>query len=164
MSLRIISLWQHRSARTSRRRRVRSWSAWCALVALTFASIGVLPSIAIALAAERHSATVRAHHHETGKVAAAHLHSPDPSGAQVGHHSHSDFSDIPGSPTHPLDHDCEQCQVLTHLSRCIFVALTASSLAPAPGCPVRPNVVSVARAAHDIAALPPVRGPPRHNA
>jgi len=161
--LRIISLWHHRSARTSRRRRIRSWSAWSALVALTFASLGVLPSIAIEIAAEHYAATAPSRHHGTGNVAAAHRHAADPSDAQEAHHSHPDFSDIPGSPTHPIDHDCDQCQVLTHLSRCIFVALTPPSLDPAPACPERPHFAVVARAARDIGALPPVRGPPRQS-
>jgi hypothetical protein len=159
-----INFGQHRSARESRRRRVRSWSAWYALVALTFASLGILPSIAIELAAEHHAARVPADHHGTGNVAAAHRHSAVPSGIGAAHHAHGDFSDIPGSPTHPIDHDCDHCQVLTHLSRCIFVAQPPPSVDPAQGCPVRPNVAVVARAARDVAALPPVRGPPRHSA
>jgi len=140
-------------------RRPRVWIAWCALVALVWSSVGILPSIGLEIASRQHAAAHRHDHGHAEGVIEAHAHHAHGDG----HHAHDaqgDFSDIPGSPTHPLDHDCDQCQVLTHLSRCIFDAPCASTLDVVPGLPVRPNIAVVARAARDVADVPPARGPP----
>jgi len=119
----------------------------CALIALAWPSLGALPWVAVELAPHQHPVA-------QGEENA-------PNGSLPQGHRHQDASDIPGSPTHPADHDCAQCQVLKHLSRCALVLPQVPVVAlPARG-PVRP----VARAEsqydlHQIAALPPVRGPP----
>jgi hypothetical protein len=132
------------------------------LVALTWSSIGILPAVALEIAS-RHAS---AHRHDDGQAeggVAAHRHHAHDAGIDL-RHAQGDFSDIPGSPTHPLDHDCNQCQVLTHLSRCIFDARCASNPDVVPGRPIRPGVEVVSRAARDVANVPPVRGPPLHHA
>lgn len=75
-------------------------------------------------------------------------------------HGHHDDSDIPGSPTHPLDHDCAQCKVLKHLARCVLPAPVAPAVASLSGTP---GLACAARAAHyaSVAAeRPPIRAPP----
>jgi hypothetical protein len=71
-----------------------------------------------------------------------------------------DASDIPGSPTHPADHDCFQCQVLKHLSRCVPAQPVAAEVMLPAGCPVRPEVWVESQHARDVALVPPVRAPP----
>jgi hypothetical protein len=137
------------------------WVAWCAVIAFGWSSVGILPSIALEVASRQHAS---AHRHDGGHaegVVAAHSHHAHDDGHE-GDHGHGDFSGVPGSPTHPLEHDCDQCQVLTHLSRCIFDAPCASNLDAVPGPPVRPTVAVAAVAARDVADVPPARGPPFH--
>jgi len=138
------------------------WATWCALAALAWSSLGILPSIGLTIASSRYAMADRHDAHAEGGAVSHHHH-----GAGSGHESHgghSDFSDIPGSPTHPIDHDCFACQVLTHLARCIVDAPCVSTLEALPGQPIRPGVAAVARAARDVAHVPPARGPPFHNA
>jgi hypothetical protein len=132
------------------------------LIAFTWSSVGLLPSIALEIASRQHTT---AHRHDDGhaEVHAAHEHRAH-GPARDAYDMHGDFSDLPGSPTHPLDHDCDQCQVLTHLARCIFGSPCATTLDVVAGRPVRPNVAVAARAARDVAAIPPARGPPLHHA
>jgi len=134
--------------RTARRARWRSRVVWCVVTALVWPALGTLPWVA-------------AEEFEPAHHAASH-HASDSAGEALSEtHGHHDASEIPGSPTHPADHDCFQCQVFKHLSRCALVLQQVPTVALPAGCPVRP----VARAEsqheiHQIAALPPVRGPP----
>lgn len=74
-------------------------------------------------------------------------------------HRH-DGSAIPGSPTHPVDHDCFQCEVIKHLSRCILpdaCTPTVPSRAVA-NVGVDPRIELPHAGA--VAPHPPIRGPP----
>jgi hypothetical protein len=116
-----------------------------ALLALAWPSLGPLPWIA--LAASPH------HHDRDGAHDAGHV--------DIEQASHRlDASDIPGSPTHPADHDCFQCQVLKHLSRCVLAQPDAAEVMLPAGCPVRPDARAESQHARDVALVPPVRAPP----
>ena len=131
------------------RGRWRSWVASCALVTLAWPSLGLLPWVGMDLTATDHAAA-----HERAHLAA------NPSSAA----HDNDSSDIPGSPTHPADHDCFQCQVLKHLARCVLSPLEPPTIPLQPGCAVQPRIVVESQFATDVAALPPARGPPLPNA
>jgi hypothetical protein len=134
----------------SRRDRWRSWVAHCALVALVWPSLGTLPWLAMDFGASVHASA----HAATGVAAEA----------GAAHHDHADASEVPGSPTHPPDHDCFQCQVLAHLARCVLLAASPSALPAAPVCPVAPAPVVLPHYARLIVVLPPARAPPRATA
>jgi len=131
-----------------RRARWRSWVAWCALVALTWPSLGPLPWVGVDFTAEEPAAAQPIAHSDAHESSAAH------------HHHHGDASAIPGSPTHPADHDCFECLVLKHLARCVPSALDPPTIPLQSGCPVQPSVRLESQFARHIAALPPARGPP----
>src|SRR5690242_13211531 len=83
----------------------RTCIAWCTLVALAWPSLGPLPYVV---------------HDLDAGLAGAHSHA----GAAEEHdHGHLDATSIPGSPMHPDDHHCAECDVLKHLSRCILLGL-----------------------------------------
>ncbi|HSS70159.1 MAG TPA: hypothetical protein VLQ46_05835 [Casimicrobiaceae bacterium] len=115
-------------------------------LALAWPSLGPLPWIALAASPHHH------HHHDGA-------HDADDVDLEQAIH-HFDASDIPGSPTHPSDHDCLQCQVLKHLSRCVLAPPVAAEVMLPAGCPVRPGVRAESQHARDVALLPPVRAPP----
>jgi hypothetical protein len=73
-------------------------------------------------------------------------------------------SDVPGSPTHPLDHHCAQCEVLKHLARCVLPAPVEASVPTPPGDPVVASVEVEPRCASFTATRPPIRGPPQLSA
>jgi len=121
-----------------RTRFLRTCIAWCAFIALAWPSLGPLPGLVaqgVALAAQAH----------------------DIVGSE---HRHVDVSAIPGTPTHPVDHDCAECQVLKHLARCIpsvpAIDVSVASVASI----VAPPLVVEHRAASTHTLLPPVRAPP----
>jgi hypothetical protein len=120
-------------------RTLRNAIACFALVALAWPSLGPLPYV---LAAHAHS-------HANGAVHG---------GAD---HGHFDASAIPGSPTHPDDHDCPECVVLKHLSRCMLPVLAIAVCAPVVVAVVTPRVVFARPPSHPPAHLPPARAPPR---
>jgi hypothetical protein len=122
----------------------RSWVACYALVALGWPLLGPLPSIVGAVA------LVAAHEVEDGHRAAE----------PHAHHHHGDASDIPGSPTHPADHDCTPCQILKHLSRCTILPSEPATIALQTASPVLPQLLVESQRATRVASLPPVRGPP----
>jgi hypothetical protein len=122
------------------RMRWRNCVAWSLFVALAWPSLGLLPWVESDFAAADH-------------VAAGHDARPETT------HDHG-ASDIPGSPTHPADHNCFQCQVLKHLARCVVFHLDAPVAAQPPGRAVQPRLGSVPQRTSQIAALPPARGPP----
>jgi hypothetical protein len=125
--------------------------AWCALVALSWPSLGLLPWVldpgTDLLAAHAVIETSSAAHDD----ASAHDHA-------------ADASDIPGSPTHPADHDCFQCQVLKHLSRCTVAPLDPPAVNLPAGNSVQPPVIAETQFVGHVAALPPVRAPPLRRA
>jgi len=143
-----------------------------ALVALVWTSLGPLPWLFVGSYVAGHDHAESAltgqgadAHRDAHEAAAAprESHSHGEHAHSTGHHHrhYADTSDVPGSPTHPLDHDCAPCQVLKHLSRCTIplpFSLPAIALQrPMASCPQAdpepPRAVLVA-------SLPPVRAPP----
>jgi hypothetical protein len=105
-------------------------------------SLGPLPWIAM----------TGSHHHDIAQQAVA----VEGDATDDGHEA----SDVPGSPTHPIDHDCFQCQVLKHLARCVLSQPPAPEAALPAGCPVQPGARAKPQHARQVALLPPVRAPP----
>jgi hypothetical protein len=134
-----------RTTRASARYRFRggwrSFVAYVALVALAWPSLGSLPWVA----------TAESHHHGVTQQGAAV--DADANDRYYGF-------DVPGSPTHPADHDCVPCQVLKHLSRCVLSQPPAPDLALPTGCAVQPIARVEPQRARHVAFLPPVRAPP----
>jgi hypothetical protein len=120
---------------------LRTCIAWCAFLALAWPSLGPLPWLVA-----------------QGVAHAAQAH--DFVGYDAHERRHVDASAIPGTPTHPVDHDCAECRVLKHLARCIRsipvidvdVAIAASVVAPL--------LVVEDRTTSRHTLLPPVRAPP----
>jgi hypothetical protein len=127
------------------RGRWRAWLAAYVLLALVWPAIGPLPWL-IDFAPDEHRVD-RSISHET----------PD---AHAGSHSHHDASEIPGSPTHPDDHDCFQCQVIKHLARCVPSACVYPIVALAAGSFPKPPIVAESIHAAFAVPRPPIRGPP----
>jgi hypothetical protein len=71
-----------------------------------------------------------------------------------------DASSIPGSPTHPADHNCPECEILKHLSRCVLPTLAIAIGAPVAVAVVTQWVADVRPPAKVAAHLPPARAPP----
>ena len=136
---------KRRTRRSSARAGWRTWVACYALLALTWPSLGPLPWI-VALVAPSDT-----HEAEDGHERAE----------PHAHHHHGDASDIPGSPTHPADHDCTPCQMFKHLARCVLPPpVNPPTIALPAACPVLPQVVAQAPATAQVVSLPPARGPP----
>jgi hypothetical protein len=131
--------------RASRRGRWRLWVASYALAALVWPTLGPLPWLDLDLAPDEPAATLQPALSDTGHALREHR---------------TDASEIPGSPTHPIDHDCFQCQVLKHLARCVLALPAAPALPALAGAPVAPSLRAAAPHAPRLAALPPARGPP----
>jgi hypothetical protein len=123
--------------------RWRNWIAACALVALAWPSLGPLPWVIGDFDGHRHAA---AGHHHAGEA----LH----------HDDQFDGSSIPGSPTHPINHDCPECQVLKHLSRCVLPAFAVGVIPPPFICDVSPRISVALPPTQVTAHLPPARAPP----
>ena len=84
--------------------RVGRWQAWvalCAAVALILPSVALLPAASLGLESE----AGHAHH---GAKYVAHDGAAEDSGLRL--------ADVPGSPTHPIDHDCAPCQIIKYLA------------------------------------------------
>lgn len=111
--------------------------AWYALLALAWPSLGPLPYLVHDFGAHRHDAR-----------------------AQGTDDDHIDASSIPGSPTHPIDHDCPECEVLKHLARCILPTPGIAVLAPVFVGVVAQAIIVVRPCAWIALHLPPVRAPP----
>ena len=120
-------------------RRINRIVAWVALVALAWPSLGALPWLA----------------EPTQVHAVVHVHAQ---GSQL--HQDGDSSTIPGSPTHPVDHNCFECQVLQHLARCIFVSPTTGIVPPTVVCDAAPRVAVALLRTQVAMVLPPARAPP----
>jgi len=110
--------------------------------------LGILPWLAADLELSDHLVAFYADHDDEQSVAP----------------HHHDASDVPGSPTHPADHDCFQCQVLKHLSRCIVSDPVTATVPAEFGCSVQPAALADAQQPAFIAPGPPIRGPPLQNA
>jgi hypothetical protein len=123
----------------------RSWVACCVVIALAWPSLGLMPWVGMDLGAHGH---VVAHEREDSAA-----------GSSSTAHDH-DASEIPGSPTHPADHDCFQCQVLKHLSRCVLPLLDVPTVPLQAGCAVQPGSKVESQLTTRIASIPPARGPP----
>jgi hypothetical protein len=118
----------------------RACVAWCALIALAWPSLGPLSFVV--------------HDFDDHFAAADHAHVH----ADVGHDV--DVSSIPGSPSHPDDHHCAECDVLKHLARCV---LSLPALAVAPPVVVRLLTQRIADSpafAANPVHVPPARAPP----
>jgi hypothetical protein len=137
----------HAQRRVLRRGRWRSWVASCALAALVWPALGPLPWLDLDLALDENAATLQPALSDTSHAM---------------HEQRTDASEIPGSPTHPVDHDCFQCQVLKHLARCVLALPATPALPALAGAPVAPSFRAAAPHAPRLAALPPARGPPFH--
>jgi len=143
-------------ARRCRCPRWRALVSYGALASFVWPSLGPLPWIAEA--AVHHQLRVDGlDKHAESEAAPPHHH--DDEDALLPHH-HEDASQIPGSPTHPIDHDCAQCQVLKDLAHCAFVESGVPEVPLPAGSPVQPDVLSESQQTPLIAALPPARGPP----
>lgn len=70
-----------------------------------------------------------------------------------------DYSDIPGAPGHPADHNCTPCQVLKSLVS--YLPQLPLSLPPSAPCTVRSSDRGEPQRAGHIASLPPCRAPPQ---
>jgi len=123
----------------------RAWLAGYVLLALVWPAIGPLPWL-IDLAPESHRADRSA--------------SSGDSDAHAGLHSHVDASEIPGSPTHPDDHDCFQCQVIKHLARCVPSAWSFPTVSLFTGHSPKPLPQIETLLAAFVVPRPPIRGPP----
>src|SRR5437764_14111764 len=127
---------------TSRPLHRTPWRAWLVayvLLSLVWPAIGPMPWL-VDFASDARSALTSDEHADV--------------------HRHRDASEIPGSPTHPDDHNCFQCEVIKHLARCVpsdgsypTVALVTSR-PPQPSIQVRSNYRAFAL------PRPPIRGPP----
>ena len=137
-------------AKFLRRGRWRRWLVSYILVALAWPLAGPLPWLI--RDTERHEGIEAHHSHGAG--------GSDEHSAE----HHHDASDIPGSPTHPADHDCFQCQVLKHLSRCVLLPPDPPTLPPQPECPVQALTGALPRHTSHIVVLPPARAPPLRSA
>ena len=125
-----------------------SWRAWLALyvlLALVWPAIGPLPWL-IEFAPESHR--------DDGSV------SQGASDEHAGLHSHHDASEIPGSPTHPDDHNCFQCEVIKHLARCVPSAWSFPTVALCTGHSPKPQLHIETIEAAFVVPRPPIRGPP----
>ena len=136
-----------------------SWRAWVgaiALAAVAWPATGPLPWVwAVSeMDLDLHGGTHAASGGLRDRHASEH--------AAAGHHH--DLADIPGSPTHPADHDCAQCQVLKHLSRCVLSDPGVVGVAPLAGDPVRIGSEVEPQYASQPATRPPIRGPPLRRA
>jgi hypothetical protein len=127
------------------RNRWRSWIACCVVIALAWPSLGLLPWVGMDFAGPGHAV---AHEREASE------------GGLIAHDHGRDASEIPGSPTHPADHDCFQCQVLKHLSRCALPLFDVPTVPLQAGCAVQPVSKVESQLTARVASLPPARGPP----
>jgi len=139
--LNAIAMTQRRPARGS----TRGWHAWLAvyvLFAIVWPAAGPLPWIALERESVRHAAAPHDAEHERSRLPA------------------HDAEDVPGSPTHPLDHDCAQCQVLKHLARCVPSFPVEAGIPMPAGVAVQAPIA--ADAAHSSVTVyrPRIRGPP----
>jgi hypothetical protein len=119
------------------RHRWRRRVARCLLVVLAWSSLGALPWVV----ADFDAADT---HHATGAA--------DDAGP--------DASPIPGSPTHPADHNCPECQLLHCLAGCIPPAPAPALTPSVAACDVGTCPPAVVPRVRPASVLPPARAPP----
>ena len=122
-------------------RLTRAWRTWATvylLLAVAWPAAGPLPWVAWGI-------------HSAGEHAVL---ASEPAG------HHHDDADIPGSPTHPADHDCAQCQMLKHLSRCVRPAPCVAMIPPVVGDAEEITAQALPVYASFAVTPPPIRGPP----
>jgi hypothetical protein len=71
-----------------------------------------------------------------------------------------DASSIPGSPTHPDDHHCPECEVLKHLTRCVLALPALAVLAPVVVGLTTFRIDDLLPLAANPIHAPPARAPP----
>jgi hypothetical protein len=123
----------------------RGWRFWLAvyvLLAIAWPAAGPIPWVVLERSSAHHAAAER----EAGP-------------ARFARHTH-EAHDIPGSPTHPLDHDCAQCQVLKHLARCIPSDPVDASVPAPAGAAVQACTATDDAYSSVTVYRPPIRGPP----
>jgi hypothetical protein len=112
------------------------------LLAIAWPSAGLLPWVALEHDRALHAAAGHDAEHERST-----------------RHAH-DADDVPGSPSHPLDHDCAQCQVLKHLARCVLSDPVGASVPPPAGVAVQVCTATEDAPSSVTVYRPPIRGPP----
>ena len=123
----------------------RTCVAWCALVALAWPSLGPLPYLV----------------HDFG-AHAERTHGDADYALDAGHidDHHVDASSIPGSPTHPDEHHCPECEVLKHLARCILALPALAVPAPFVVRVFTRRIAVTPPSAPNPVHVPPARAPP----
>jgi hypothetical protein len=131
----------------ARASRWRSWIACGAAVALVLPSVVLLPAAGLGFESEV------AH----GQLVGVHS---DAERDRAGWHSREQLSDLPGGPTHPINHDCPQCRVIKYLSTSVLpqadialLPLAPGDAAPSDGLHQPPDIARVT-------LIPPIRAPP----
>ena len=143
------------AAGVARGRRFRAWTACATILAFAWYALSPLPWVLLSAArtvgAAVH-AVVAAGLHRSHENDHDHDH-PHPSHGIVA-------ADIPGSPTHPQDHDCFECEVLKCLARCMLPGPVAPTVVALGAASVKPSAFPATRHAIFAAPHPPIRGPP----
>jgi hypothetical protein len=130
------------TATTAMRRRWRTWAAWCAMAAFVWNAATPLPWLLRDIKSDPREPTAAA---SDGHAHAEHL---------------VPGADVPGSPTHPEDHDCAQCEVLKHLARCVVPDPVAPGVAALPAASCTPPALAESRYVFRFVARSRIRGPP----
>ena len=131
--------------RLVRGERWRAWVALCAAVALILPSVALLPAASLGLESEA------AHTHHGAKHV-DHDGAAGDSGLRL--------ADVPGSPTHPVNHDCAPCQVIKYLATGVLpqadMVLSPLALNHAPPSDGYHQPQAIVR----VTVSPPIRAPP----
>jgi hypothetical protein len=118
----------------------RSWVASCAAVALILPSLALLPATSLGLESEAGHARHGAKHEP--------------------HDGAAELADVPGSPTHPVNHDCAPCQIIKYLATGVLpqgdVVLSPVALHHAPPSDGHRQPLAIVR----VTVSPPIRAPP----
>ncbi len=129
------------------RRGWRRRAACLLLLAFSWYALDPLPWVVLTLADATHHAA-----HAADDVDNVH----ENAGAEHGLAA----SDIPGSPLHPEDHDCFDCQVLKYLARGILPSPAAPTVPALDAEPTDPPKFVPSPRAVRVAPTPPIRAPP----
>ena len=128
----------------ARAARWRSCVAWCCAVALILPSVALIPAPSAGFDSD-----IAPH--------AEHLSAERDRAASEGGDR---LSAIPGSPTHPVNHDCAPCQVIKYLATSF---LPQAGLAPLPSGPTDAAPCDRLHQPQEgarVAVSPPIRAPP----